>query len=105
MNYLENAQTEIDDFASDNSELTQEFAIKLSQQLQGLFRDDWDSETHTKEDVLMMVLEEDDVLQKFCYDNDIDMQNEDGDTDFDVHYARDLQHMIIDAVAEFFELE
>lgn len=105
MNYLENAQTEIDDFALDNTELAQEFATKLSQQLHGLFRDDWDSDTHTKEDVLMMVLEEDDVLQKFCDDNDIDMQNEDGDADFDLQYARELQHIVIDAVAEFFELE
>lgn len=103
MNYLENAQTEIDDFALDNSELAQEFAMKLSQQLQGLFRDDWDSDTHTKEDVLMMVLEEDNVLQKFCDDNDIDILE--GDADFDLQYAIELQHMIIDAVAEFFELE
>lgn len=103
MNYLENAQTEIDDFALDNSELAQEFAMKLSQQLQGLFRDDWDSDTHTKEDVLMMVLEEDNVLQKFCDDNDIDILE--GDADFDLQYAIELQHIIIDAVAEFFELE
>lgn|SRR5699024_2770327 len=103
MNYLENAQTEIDDFALDNTELAQEFAIKLSQQLQGLFRDDWDSDTHTKEDVLMMVLEEENVLQQFCDDNDIDMLE--GDADFDLQYAIELQHIIIDAVAEFFELE
>lgn len=103
MNYLENAQTEIDDFALDNSELAQEFAMKLSQQLQGLFRDDWDSDTHTKEDVLMMVLEEDNVLQKFCDDNNIDILE--GDADFDLQYAIELQHIIIDAVAEFFELE
>lgn len=103
MNYLENAQTEIDDFALDNTELAQEFAIKLSQQLQGLFRDDWDSDTHTKEDVLTMVLEEENVLQQFCDDNDIDMLE--GDADFDLQYAIELQHIIIDAVAEFFELE
>ena len=103
MNYLENAQTEIDDFALDNTELAQEFAIKLSQQLQGLFRDDWDSDTHTKEDVLTMVLEDENVLQQFCDDNDIDMLE--GDADFDLQYAIELQHIIIDAVAEFFELE
>ena len=103
MNYLENAQTEIDDFALDNTELAQEFAIKLGQQLQGLFRDDWDSDTHTKEDVLTMVLEEENVLQQFCDDNDIDMLE--GDADFDLQYAIELQHIIIDAVAEFFELE
>lgn len=103
MNYLENAQTEIDDFALDNTELAQEFAIKLSQQLQGLFRDDWDSDTHTKEDVLTMVLEEENILQQFCDDNDIDMLE--GDADFDLQYAIELQHIIIDAVAEFFELE
>lgn len=103
MNYLENAQTEIDDFALDNTELAQEFAIKLSQQLQGLFRDDWDSDTHTKEDVLTMVLEEENVLQQFCDDNDIDMLE--GDVDFDLQYAIELQHIIIDAVAEFFEIE
>ncbi len=103
MNYLENAQTEIDDFALDNTELAQEFAIKLSQQLQGLFRDDWDSDTHTKEDVLTMVLEEENILQQFCDNNDIDMLE--GDADFDLQYAIELQHIIIDAVAEFFELE
>lgn len=105
MNYIDNAQDEIDEFALNNSELAQYFAIKLSHQLQGLVRDDWDNDIHTKEDVLTMVLEEDDVLQKFCDDNGIDMQNEDGDTDFDLQHARELQHMVIDAIAEFFELE
>ena len=105
MNYIDNAQDEIDEFAVDNSELAQHFAIKLSHQLQGLVRDNWDSEIHTKEDVLTIVLEEDNVLQQFCDENNIDMQDANFNVDFDLQHAIELQHIVIDAITEFFELE
>ena len=55
--------------------------------------------------MLTVVLEDDNVLQQFCDENNIDMQGDNYDVDFDLQYAIELQHGVIDAIAEFFELE
>ena len=97
MNHLQNTQDQINNFAENNTALAQEFAAKLGQQLHNLFNSEWDD----KDDITTIVLGEDDVLEQLCNEHDIDTQHGEGDTDFDWHDARDLQHAVINAVAEF----
>lgn len=101
MNYLQNAQEQINNFALENTELAQEFAAKLGQQLHNLFNTEWDSETDSREDIETIVLGEADVLEQLCNEHDIDTSNGEGNTDFDWQDARDLQHVVINAVSSF----
>ncbi|WP_109441879.1 hypothetical protein [Acinetobacter haemolyticus] len=100
MNYLQNAQDQINNFALDNTEMAQEFSARLGQQLHSLFNSEWDS----KEDIYAIVLGENDVLEQICNEHDIDTSNGEGDVDFDWLDARDLQHTVINAVSDFYNL-
>lgn len=104
MNYLQNTQDQINNFALDNTELAQEFAAKLGQQLHNLFNTEWDNETDTKSDIETIVLGEVDVLEQLCNEHDIDTQDGEGNVDFDWQDARDLQHAVINAVSSFYNL-
>lgn len=101
MNYLKNAQNQINNFALNNTELAQEFANRLGQQLHSLFNSEWDS----KEDIETIVLGENDVLEHLCNERDIDTSEGEGNTDFVWQDARDLQHDVINAVSEFYNLD
>lgn len=104
MNYLQNAQDKINNFALGNTHLAQEFSAKLGQQLHTLFNSEWDSETDSKSDIETIVLGEVDVLEQLCNEHDIDTSEGEGNTDFDWQDARDLQHAVINAVSEFYNL-
>ena len=101
MNYLQNAQNQINNFALNNTELAQEFANRLGQQLHNLFNSEFDS----KGDIETIVLGENDVLEQLCNEQDIDTSEGEGNTDFVWQDARDLQHDVINAVSEFYNLD
>lgn len=91
-NYMIDTQARINNFAEQNeSELAQEFAARLSKQLNALSNSSFDNRKEVDNYVF-----ENDVLEKTCKEENCD---------FDWNAARDLQRDVIDAVSEFHNLD